>query len=38
MTRHYSIPERIENETSTLLASDPMVWRAFNGVLDGDDV
>jgi len=33
MTRHYSIPERIENETTTLLATDPTIWKTYKQVV-----
>lgn len=34
MSDHYSIPERGRNETTMLLASDPVVWTKLNAVLD----
>lgn len=37
MADHYSIGERVENETATLLASDPVVWRALTEVLDSGE-
>lgn len=33
---HYSIPERVRNETAMLLASDPVVWWKLNAVLDDE--
>lgn len=33
---HYSIPERVENETATILATDPLVWNQLSVILDDD--
>lgn len=35
MTRHYSGYERVCMETQTLLASDPVIWRTYTGVVEG---
>lgn len=36
MPRHYSRFERACMETDTLLASDPIIWRTYAAVMEGD--
>lgn len=36
MARHYTPFERTMMETETLLASDPITWRTYEAVVEGD--